>query len=334
MFTSVFITPENSNFMVTIWKVYCLHLSNLIQSYLIPVSVQLSHWSFIWYRWHLQTTDEYWIQESPLYLLLMQGMELGIKGRVAFVGGASRGLGFAVANALADAGCKLAICSRNQDRLNEATSKLKNKTEVLAIQADLSKKHDINRVIEEVNNRFGGVDILVSNTGGPRAADFFHVNDEDWYYAFDLLFMSAWRLTRAFIDGMKQKNWGRIIYLTSLTVKQPIDHLILSNAIRLAIVGMAKTLSADVARYGITVNCIATGMHKTERIEDLLKSQSQRLGVPIDEFAKQFLAQIPAGRLGEPSELADLVAFLASERAAFITGTTIQIDGGQVKYIL
>lgn len=264
----------------------------------------------------------------------MQGIDLGINGRVAFVGGASRGLGFAIARELAKAGCKLAICARNYDNLNTAVSRLESETEVLPITADLSKKQDILKVIEEVNNYYGGVDILVSNTGGPRSAGFFDVDDADWYYAFNLLFMSAWRLTKGFIPGMKEKQWGRIIYLTSLTVKQPVDHLILSNAIRLAIVGMAKTLSQDVAKFGITVNCIATGMHRTERIETLLKTQSQRLDIPLKDLTKRFLAQIPVGRLGEPSELAYLVAFLASERAGFITGTTVQIDGGQIKYIL
>lgn len=261
-------------------------------------------------------------------------MELGIAGKVAFVGGASQGLGRAVAEALADAGCRLAICARNPERLEHTRKALAQKTEVLAIPADLSKKEDVDRVIQKTQAHYGHVDILVSNTGGPPAADFFQVTDTDWYQAFDLLFMSAWRLTRAFIDGMIQNHWGRIVYLTSLTVKQPIGHLILSNSIRLAIVGMAKTLSNDVAQHGVTVNCIATGMHRTDRIVDLLKVQSERTGTPIEELEKSFLQDIPAKRLGEPSELADLVAFLVSERAAFITGTTIQIDGGQVRFVL
>ena len=261
-------------------------------------------------------------------------MELGIQGKIAFVGGASQGLGRAVAEALADAGCRLAICARNPERLQQTQQALQQKTEVLAIPGDLSKKEDVDRIIQAVKAHYEHVDILVSNTGGPRSATFFEVTDEDWQQAFDLLFMSAWRLTRAFIDDMIENRWGRIVYLTSLTVKQPIGHLILSNSIRLAIVGMAKTLSNDVADKGVTVNCIATGMHRTDRIIDLLKAQAVRTGQPIEELEKAFYQAIPARRLGEPRELADLVAFLASERAGFITGTTIQIDGGQIQFVL
>lgn len=261
-------------------------------------------------------------------------MDLGIRGRVALVGGASRGLGRAVAEALADAGCRLAICARGQGGLQEAAEALSRKTEVLAVPTDLSKKADVEKLVGAVLERYGHVDILVNNAGGPPPGGFFDMTDEHWYAAFDLTFMSAWRLTRAFIDGMRERKWGRIINLTSISVKEPIDHLILSNAIRLALVGMAKTLAREVAADGITVNNIATGLHATERMQALIEDRARREGRPVDEVATTWIGAIPAGRMGNPRELADLVAFLASERAAFITGTTIQIDGGQIRFVL
>lgn len=260
-------------------------------------------------------------------------MDLGIRGRIAFVGGASRGLGRAVAEALADAGCRLAICARNEENLRRAEEALARKTEVLAVPADLSRKAEVDRLVQRVRDHYGHVDILVNNAGGPPPGGFFDVTDEHWYAAFDLTFMSAWRLTRAFIDGMRERKWGRIINLTSVSVKEPIDHLILSNAIRMAVVGMAKTLAREVAADGVTVNNIATGIHATERMQALIEDRARREGRPVEEVARLWLQAIPSGRMGRPEELAALVAFLASEQAAFITGATIQIDGGQIHFV-
>ena len=187
---------------------------------------------------------------------------------------------------------------------------------------------------KETVEEFGTVHILVNNTGGPPAGYFDDLSDDDWYNAFNLTFMSAMRFIREVEPFMKRQKWGRIINITSMSVKQPIDNLILSNTIRLAIIGLSKTLALQWAKYGITINNIAPGPIYTERIKELSLARSEREGITYEEALKSWLEDVPMKRFGEPEEVAYLAAFLASERAGFITGTTIQIDGGAIKFVL
>ncbi len=256
-------------------------------------------------------------------------MDLGIAGKVAIVSASSKGIGKAIAIVLAKEGANITLCARGEEALNNTASEIKKfRTRVLAIPADVSKFDDIKKVVDVTIGEFGRVDILVNNAGGPPPGYFEDFEDEDWLSAFNLTFLSARRFTHLVLDYMKKQKWGRIINMTSISVKEPIDNLILSNAIRLAVVGMAKTLSKQVAKYNITVNNIATGITKTDRIIKLAEAKAREKGVSVKDALSEMASGIPLGRIAEPEEIAYLVAFLASERASFITGNTIQIDGG------
>ncbi len=262
-------------------------------------------------------------------------MDLGIKGRKALVAASSKGLGRAIALELAKEGVSLVICSRNPDNLKKAENEIKaSGGEVLAVQADLTVKEDVDRLLKEAFDAYGNIDILVTNAGGPPPGTFDDFDDKDWLEAFNLTFLSAQRLIKGVLPKMKENRWGRIIGLTSVSVKQPLDNLILSNAIRSAVVGMFKTLSRELAPYNILVNCVAPGLTRTERIVQLACEKAQREEITEDEALKCMAKDIPLGRLAEPKEVAALVVFLASERASYITGTTIQVDGGLVKSLL
>ena len=258
-----------------------------------------------------------------------------LSGKVALVCAASQGLGRAAARALAADGARVAICSRRPDAIASAAAGIARETgaDVAAFDADLSRPDGPARVVQQTVDRFGGLDVLVTNTGGPRSARFEALTDEDWRAAFDALVMSVVRLSRAAVPHLRARGGGRIIHITSVSVKQPVDGLMLSNALRAAVTGFSKTLASELASDGILVNCVAPGFTRTERVTELTEATAAREGVGADAVERRIVGQIPMGRLGEPHELASLIAFLASDSGSYVTGTTIQVDGGYVRSV-
>ena len=263
-------------------------------------------------------------------------MELGLEGKTALVGASSRGLGRAVADELAREGANLVMCARTVGPLEEAGQRIHDTTgaQVVAVPADLSRPEDIDRLVKTAEEDFGKVDILVTNTGGPPPGPFESHSAEAWSYAVEQNLNSVLNLTRAVLPAMKKAGWGRIINITSVAVKQPIDGLILSNAVRAAVTGFAKTLANEVASFGITVNNVMPGYTRTERLNELAANISETQGITVEEAFARWEGQNPMGRIGEPQEFAALVAFLASERASYITGTSIPVDGGFIQSLL
>jgi len=263
-------------------------------------------------------------------------MDLGIRGKVAIVTASSRGLGRAVAEELATEGVTLVLCARDKSSL-EATAESIRQTRgasVTSIVADVSDPADIERVWECARGAFGRVDILVNNAGGPPAGPFESHPPSAWSDALKLNFESAVNMTRAVLPGMKERRWGRIINITSIAVKQPVDNLILSNSVRAAVTGFARTLANEVASYGVTVNNVMPGYTLTDRISDLASSNAAQRGVSADSIVATWETQIPAGRLGTPAEFAAMVTFLASERASYTTGASIPVDGGWIRSLV
>ena len=260
-------------------------------------------------------------------------MDLGIRGRVAFVAAASKGLGRAVAHELASEGANLIVTARGEDALNDARDEIVRScgVDVLAVAGDLAKPEDRKRMTQAALDRYGHVDILVTNAGGPPSGRFENLSEEMWRTAVDLTLMSAIDLARGFLPGMRERKWGRIINITSITVKQPVEGLMLSNSIRAAVTGFARTLADEVAVDGVTVNNILPGYTRTARVEQLAQATATREGTSIDAATEKWTSQIPMRRLGDPAEFAALAAFLASERASYITGVSIQVDGGWIK---
>ena len=263
-------------------------------------------------------------------------MELGLQNKVALLAASSRGLGKAAALELAREGCHVAITARGREALAAAAQEIGRATgtQVLAIPADVSDDRQIDEMVATVLDSFGHVDILVTNAGGPRPGTFTDMEDGDWLAAVDLNLMSAIRLIRRALPQMRQRRWGRIINITSVSVKQPLDNLILSNTARAGVIGMAKTLARQVAAEGITVNNVCPGYTLTDRVLDIANTRAEANDTSVDAVLEEMASSVPAGRLGEPKELAALIAFLASERASYITGTTIQCDGGYVQSLL
>ena len=263
-------------------------------------------------------------------------MDLGLTNKVALVAAGSRGLGRAVAEELAAEGASLVLCARDSRTLDEtAASIAKNSNaHVFAVPADVTITEDIKRVVDTGIERFGRIDILVTNAGGPPAGSFEQLTHEQWEEAIRLTLFSAIELTRLVLPGMKERSWGRILNITSIAVKQPIDNLILSNSLRAGLTGFARTLANEVAADGITVNNILPGYTRTERLEDLAQMMAEKQGISPDEFRGKWEKEIPMGRLGEPREFAALATFLVSERASYITGTSIQVDGGWIRSLL
>jgi len=249
---------------------------------------------------------------------------------IALVCAASQGLGKAAARALARDGAAVAICSRRADAIEAAAGELRRETgaDVAAFAADLSRADDPARVVQQTVDRFGGLDVLVTNTGGPRSAPFDALTDRDWYDAVDSLLMSVVRLCRAAVPHMRARGGGRIINITSVAVRQPVDGLMLSNAVRSAVVGLSKTLASELARDRILVNCVAPGFTRTERVAAVSAATAAREGVTAAAVEQRIVTQIPMGRLGEPDELGHLIAFLASAGGDYVTGATIPVDGG------
>lgn len=256
-------------------------------------------------------------------------MDLGLKGKVAVVTASSRGLGKAVAEALAQEGARLAVCSRDRSRISETASYLEEKydEQVLPVVCDVSDPASVAVLRDKVLEAFGGADIVFANAGGPPPGGVLDVTPEDYEKAIRLNLMSAIHLAYAFLPGMKERKWGRIIASTSITVKQPIPYLALSNISRVGVVALIKSLARDLAPFQITANAVAPGYIMTERVEQLLQARVVNEGITFDEATRQMAEQIPARRTGLPGEFGALVAFLASERAAYINGETLLIDG-------
>ena len=263
-------------------------------------------------------------------------MDLGLKNKVALVAAGSRGLGRAVAEELAAEGASLLLCARDAQTLAETAAAIAESSgaHVLAVPADVTVIDDIKRLVEAGIERFGRIDILVTNAGGPPAGTFDKLTREQWDEAIRLTLLSAVELARQVLPGMKERRWGRIINITSIAVKQPVDGLMLSNSLRAGLTGFARTLANEVAPEGITVNNVLPGYTRTERLEELVEFMAEKQGTSVDEFRGTWEKEIPMGRLGEPRELAATVAFLASERASYITGTSIQVDGGWIRSLL
>jgi 3-oxoacyl-[acyl-carrier protein] reductase len=261
---------------------------------------------------------------------------MGLRGKVAIVSAASKGLGKAAALALAHEGVNLAICARNTAMLDAAAAQIHAETgvDVLAVTADVANAADVARFIAAAAGRFGSIDILVTNAGGPPSGLFETFTDADWQAAFNLTLMSVVRLIRATLPHMRQAGGGRIVNITSASVKQPIDGLLFSNTLRPGIIGLAKTLSFELAKDNILINNVAPGYHDTDRVKELDAARAAREGRAVADVARDNVKSIPLGRRGEPAELAALIVFLCSQRSAFITGATIQVDGGAFRGLM
>ena len=263
-------------------------------------------------------------------------MDTGLKDKAALVGGASRGIGRAIALALAGEGASVALCARNQETLDKARDEIRNETgaTVLSLICDMSRQEDIKAAVAAAADAFGRLDIVVNNAGGPPTGAFDALDDSYWQHAIDQNLLSAVRTTREALPHLRRSGSGRIINITSVAVKQPIDGLMLSNATRLGVIGWAKTLSRELAPNGITVNNICPGNIATERLISLIEERAKRQKQSLEEAVSLEEARIPMGFLGEPDDVAALAVFFASDRARYITGTTVQVDGGSTTAIM
>lgn len=256
-----------------------------------------------------------------------------LEGKVAVVTAASRGLGKAIALRFAQEGADLVIASRSQDAIEATATEIRQQTgaKVIALAANVSQKEDIDRIVEAVTIGFGTVDILVNNAGGPPAGTFLDFDDQAWESAFELNLLSVVRLTRALLPIMMDKRYGRIINVTSSGIKQPVPNLVLSNSIRAAVNGLTKSLSQEVASYGVLVNTLAPGRIDTDRVRELDEINSAKQGITMEMAKENWSKQIPVGRYGEPAEFANVALFLASEESSYVTGQIYLVDGGLVK---
>jgi 3-oxoacyl-[acyl-carrier protein] reductase len=262
-------------------------------------------------------------------------MNLGLKNRIAIVTAASQGLGKASALALAQEGATVVICSRRQKEITEAANEIQKTTNanVIPLTADVTKPEDIERLVSETKQQFGTVHILVNNAGGPPVGDILTLTDEDWRKGHELTLMSMVRLTRAVLPMMIQQQWGRIITITSIAAKEPIDELLLSSAIRPGILGLTKVLANQYAKKNITVNTVCPGHTLTKRQEELAASRAAAKNISLEQYLKDTAGAIPATRLGRPEEIGSVIAFLASEQASYINGVNVLVDGSAAKGI-
>jgi len=260
-------------------------------------------------------------------------MDTGLKNRVAIVAASSQGIGRATAEGFAAEGCRVAMCARNKETLNAAAEKIRGqyKTEVLAEALDVTDAHAVRDFVDAVVQKFGSADICVTNAGGPPAKGFLATTIEEWKRAVDLNFMSTVYFAHQVITHMQKKKWGRIITLTSVSTKQPVVDLVYSNAVRAAVVGLVKSLANEFGKDGILVNNVGPGYTATDRLKELAKARSAASGKTEKEMFEGWAADAPLKRLGEPREVADAIVWLASERASYITGQTILVDGGLYK---
>jgi 3-oxoacyl-[acyl-carrier protein] reductase len=260
-------------------------------------------------------------------------MDLGLTGRAALVAASSKGLGKASALALAREGARVTICARNEQELSAAAEEIRDDcgAEVLAIPADLTDAAEIERVVAATVERFGGLDVLVHNSGGPPVGNFDDLTDEQWRQGFEIVTMGFVRFVRAATPHMREKGWGRILSIQSSSVKEPVAGIDLSNGVRPGIAGLMKALTPQLAKDGITVNLVLPGRFLTSRIHPGLGSSDPEERRAAEDQLAPFAEQIPLGRFGQPIELGELVAFLASERASYITGAVYEVDGGLIK---
>ena len=260
-------------------------------------------------------------------------METGLKNRVAIVAASSQGLGKATAEAFAAEGCRVAMCARNPEALRRAADSIQSTygVEVYSEPLDVTDGAAVSRFVSAVAQKFGGVDICVTNAGGPPAKGFLAATVEEWKKAVEANFLSAVYFSREVIPHMQKKRWGRIITITSITTKQPVADLVLSNAVRAAVVGLVKSLANEFGKDGILVNNVGPGYTATDRLKELAKSRSAASGKSEREIFEGWAADAPLKRVGEPREVADTIVWLASERASYITGQTILVDGGIYK---
>jgi 3-oxoacyl-[acyl-carrier protein] reductase len=259
-------------------------------------------------------------------------MDFGLKGRAAIIAAASTGLGKATALELALEGAHIVITARSEEALGQAAEEIRSTgVEVLALAGDVTSEEHVRRLVTEAKERFGRLDILVANAGGPPAGYFDDFEAKDYRQAVELNLMSTINLCREAVPHMREQGWGRIVAITSVAAKQPIDHLILSNTARAGVLGFMKSLSAQVAADGITVNTVCPGYHLTERLKNLAARTAQTEGATVEKIYERWAASTPIKRIGDPREFAAVVAFLCSERASYVTGTAIQVDGGSYR---
>ena len=260
-------------------------------------------------------------------------MDLGIKGRVAIVAASSQGIGLATAEAFAAEGCRIAMCARSDRTLQAAAEKIRKQytADVYAEALNVNNAAAVGRFIAAVEAKFGSVDICVTNAGGPPAKGFLAASLEEWQQAIDANFLSNVYFAREVIPRMQRKKWGRIITITSITTKQPVTDLVLSNAVRAAVVGLVKSLANEFGKDGILVNNVGPGFTATGRLKELAKARATATGKPEQEFLDAWAADAPVKRLADPREVAETIVWLASERASYITGQTVLVDGGMYK---
>lgn len=261
-------------------------------------------------------------------------MDLGIAGRVALVGASAHGLGLATAEQFAREGCHVALCDIDGDAVTTAVESVQSVGaggRVAGWRTDLTSAESIDELLAGVESTLGGVDILVTNSGGPPPGTFETATDEKWQRAYELTFLSAVRLIRGVLPGMQERGWGRIVNFTSRTLREPIANLMISNAVRLAVAGMAKTLAAEVAADGVTVNNLGPGPTSTDRAIQLAEARAERKGISLEEELAATAARIPRGRLASPEDQAAVAVFLASEQAAHLTGASLIVDGGETR---
>jgi len=262
-------------------------------------------------------------------------MDTGLKDKTVLITASSMGIGKAVAEMFAEEGCKIAISSRSKENLLSTAAELKEKYSIEPFWSvcDLNKQKDIENTFSAVSAHFGNIDILVNNCGGPVPGLFQQLEEEDWNNAYEQVLLSAVRFSKLVLPGMMASNWGRIINLTSISVKQPVDNLILSNSLRAGVTGLTKSLSNEIAKFNITVNNVAPGMTLTRRLYELAVVEAKEKGKSHEEILVEMAKRIPLNRLGRPEEIASVVVFLASKQASYVTGVTIQVDGGYVKNV-
>ena len=262
-------------------------------------------------------------------------MDLGLKDRNVIVAAASDGIARAAAEKFAAEGARVAICSRDAGKLNAAAARIREQSnaQVLAEPLDVTDAQAVEAFVKHVAQQFGGVDVCVTNAGGPPAKMFLATTPEEWQRALEMNFLSTIHFARAVLPWMQKNRWGRLVAITSMTVRQPVSDLIYSNAVRPAVLGLVKSLSNEFGKDGITVNNVAPGYTATERLKQIIAKRSQEAGVSPAEFEARFGAEASLKRIGQPEEIADAIVWLASERASFITGQTLLVDGGWFKGI-
>lgn len=260
-------------------------------------------------------------------------MDLGLANKVALVAASSTGIGRAVAEGFAREHAKVILCSRNDETLQDAVSKIRLATnaEVIGIQVDLTSAESIENLVFEGAKQFGPIDILVTNAGGPPEGGYFQLTDDDWWEGFQLNFMSMVSLCRNVVPGMKAREWGRIVNIASVSARQPIEGLLISNAVRAGVLGFAKSIAEEFAPYNITVNTVLPGFTETARLAEMVTEKAQFKKITPQEVVKAWQDQIPMKRLAKPHEIANVAVFLASQSASYMTGQAVAVDGGWIR---